>query len=165
MLRALRCQEPDHLPCSFMLFGALKSRCRTYAEFIDEQVAMGLDAVVELPPRPPVVVNDWHNLHGLPVSYDPRVVVREQKVRLPDEERPVLVNHHLETTLRIPVSRRMLVGGMTFQVPGRQSEHSLYLFVKLAMQELRDDQSLADQPVKPTIKSAPAHKPEPASKR
>jgi hypothetical protein len=29
-------------------------------------------------------------------------------------DRPVMVNHHLETTLRVPVDRRMLVGGMTF---------------------------------------------------
>jgi hypothetical protein len=80
-------------------------------------------------------------------------------------DRPQFAVQHLETTLRVPVDRRMLIGGMTFQIPGRPSEQSLYLFVKLAMQELRDDQPSAEGPVMPAIKTAPAHKPEPASKR
>ncbi|MDI7275768.1 MAG: uroporphyrinogen decarboxylase family protein, partial [Anaerolineae bacterium] len=94
MLAALDRQEPDHVPCSFMLFGALKSACGDYAGFVERQLAMGLDAFVELPPRPPVVVNDHYNLHGLPVSYDPRVTIREWKERLPDEEWPILVKEY-----------------------------------------------------------------------
>jgi len=75
-------------------------------------------------------------------------------------ERPQFAVQHLETTLRVPVDRRMLVGGMTFQVPGKPSDQSLYLFVKVAVQELRDDQSSTDQPARPVIKTTPAHKPE-----
>ncbi|MBE3040411.1 MAG: hypothetical protein IMZ62_16570, partial [Chloroflexi bacterium] len=77
MLAALSCQHPDHVPCAFMLYNTLKGRCSSYAEFIERQLAMGLDAVVELPLRPPVVANDYYNLHGLPVNYDPRVTVKE----------------------------------------------------------------------------------------
>jgi hypothetical protein len=55
-------------------------------------------------------------------------------------DRPVLVNHHLETTLRVPVDRRMLVGGMTFTSRPEVGEPNLYLFVKVSVQELRDDQ-------------------------
>ncbi len=94
MLAALACQEPDHAPCSFMLYGGLKDRCTSYAEFVERQLALGLDAVVELPPRPPVVVNDTYNLHGLPVSYDPRVTVHEEIIHPADEEWPVMVKEY-----------------------------------------------------------------------
>jgi hypothetical protein len=94
MLAALNRQEPDHVPCSFMLYGGLKTRCADYTEFIDRQVALGLDTVVELPPRPPVVVNDTYNLHGLPVSYDPAVTVKEWISRRADDEWPVMVKEY-----------------------------------------------------------------------
>ncbi len=94
MLAALDRREPDHVPCSFMIFGALKARCRDYAEFVERQVEMGLDVFVELPPRPPVVVNDYYNLHGLPVVYDPRVEVREWVERPADEPTPVMVKEY-----------------------------------------------------------------------
>ena len=73
MLAALECDLPDHAPCAFMMYKGLKNRCRDYLEFLDAQTAMGLDVVMELPIRPPVVVNDHYNLHGLPVLPDPRV--------------------------------------------------------------------------------------------
>ena len=94
MLAALDCRQPDHVPCAFMIFGALKSRCADYAEFVERQVEMGLDAFVELPPRPPVVVNDYYNLHGLPVSYDPRVTVKEWVEDQPGEAAPVMVKEY-----------------------------------------------------------------------
>jgi uroporphyrinogen-III decarboxylase len=94
LLAALNGQEPDRVPCSFMLYGGLQSRCNTYAEFVEAQLAMGLDAVVELPPRPPIVVNDYYNLHGLPVSYDPRVTVREWIERRPGEDPPLMVKEY-----------------------------------------------------------------------
>jgi hypothetical protein len=52
MLRALDCQETDRTPCSFMLYKALQTASRDYADFIERQVEMGLDAYVQLPPRP-----------------------------------------------------------------------------------------------------------------
>jgi hypothetical protein len=94
MLAALGCEEPDHVPCSFMIFGALKDRCRDYGQFIERQVEMGLDTFVELPPRPPVVINDYYNLHGLPVTYDPRVVVKEWLEKQPGESVPIMVKEY-----------------------------------------------------------------------
>jgi hypothetical protein len=94
MLAALNYQVPDHPPCSFMLYGGLKSECQSYDEFIDRQLELGLDTFVELPVRPPVVVNDYYNLHGLPVSYDPRVTITEEKLRLPGEQWPILVKQY-----------------------------------------------------------------------
>ena len=105
LLAALNLREPDHTPCSFMLYNGLKSTCRDYAEFVERQVEMGLDAFVQLPPRPPVVVNDYYNLHGLPVSYDPRVEIQEWIERPSDEEWPIMVKeyHTPAGTLRTEV--------------------------------------------------------------
>jgi hypothetical protein len=94
MLAALDRRDADFAPCSLMLYGALKSTCRDYAEFIERQVAMGLDTVVELPPRPPQVVNDHYNLHGLPVSYSPQVAIREWIEHPADEEWPIMVKEY-----------------------------------------------------------------------
>jgi len=94
LLAALDRQQPDHIPLSFMIFGALKSRCSSYAEFIERQVELGLDAFVELPPRPPVVVNDYYNLHGLPVSYHPQVQVQEWIEHPAGEEWPIMVKEY-----------------------------------------------------------------------
>ncbi|MEE8389649.1 MAG: uroporphyrinogen decarboxylase family protein [Anaerolineae bacterium] len=94
MLTALNCKVPDRTPCAFMIFGALKSRCKDYAEFVERQVEMGLDAFVELPPRPPVVVNDHYNLHGLSVGYDPQVIVKEWLEEQPGETVPIMVKEY-----------------------------------------------------------------------
>jgi uroporphyrinogen-III decarboxylase len=94
MLAALDFQEPDHTPCSFMLFNALRDRSETYASFIERQMAMGLDAYVQIPPRPPVLVNDYYNLHGLPVNYDPRVTIQEWVEDQPGESVPIMVKEY-----------------------------------------------------------------------
>ena len=91
MLAALECQTPDYVPCSFMIFGALHRKVSTYLAFVEQQVALGLDAYVMLPSRPPVVINDHYNLYGLPVSYAPEVTIDEFVIYPPDEPMPVLV--------------------------------------------------------------------------
>lgn len=91
MLAALSCQTPDHPPCSFMLFGALHQQADTYLDFVKAQLALGLDAVVMLPPRPPRVLNDTYNLHGLPVLFGSDVTIEEQVTHPPDEPTPLLV--------------------------------------------------------------------------
>jgi hypothetical protein len=105
MLTALSAREPDHVPCSFMLFNGLKSTCADYAEFIERQVALGLDAYVQLPTRPPVVVNDHYNLHGLPVSYNPKVKLKEWVEARSEGNDPILVKEYLTPagTLRTEV--------------------------------------------------------------
>lgn len=91
MLSALNCQTPDHPPCSFMIFGALHQRSDSYLDFIGRQLALGLDAFVMVPPRPPVVRNDYFDLYGLPVSYHPEVAISESVIQFPDEITPVMV--------------------------------------------------------------------------
>jgi hypothetical protein len=51
-----------------------------------------------------------------------------------------LLTNRISTTLRVPVERVMLVGGMTFEEQPVPGERSLCLFVRCSVQELRNDQ-------------------------
>lgn len=61
-------------------------------------------------------------------------------------DRPVVQSQRLSTTLRIPVGRPMLIGGMTFSASDTR-DPNLYLFVIARVQELLDDENIADAPV------------------
>jgi hypothetical protein len=63
MLLMLENQTADYIPCSFMLFSALRDKCNTYEEFIEQQLLMGLDVKVELP--------------KLPLRFHPEVKIKE----------------------------------------------------------------------------------------
>ncbi|MCH7687833.1 MAG: hypothetical protein IH899_14310 [Planctomycetes bacterium] len=54
-------------------------------------------------------------------------------------DRPVLRVQRISTTTRVPVNRVMLVGGMTFDDSLDADAANLYLYVKVSVQELRDD--------------------------
>ena len=108
MLAALNCNNQGDIPCSFMLFNGLKDESTDYLDFISRQLDLGLDPYVQIPPRPPVVVNDTYNLHGLPVSYHPLVVVNEWK-EIHGGSRAILVKEYITPagTLRAqPGTRR-----------------------------------------------------------
>ena len=94
LLAAIELRDYDQVPCSFMLHKSLLSRSSDYVDFIQRQLALGLDAFVQLPPRPPVLKNDSYNLHGLPVSYHPEVIIREWKENIPGERWPVLFKEY-----------------------------------------------------------------------
>ena len=64
MLAALQNQESDYVPCSFMIFTALREKCKDPLQFIDRQLELGLDAKAELPEfpirlHPDVRVREW----------------------------------------------------------------------------------------------------------
>lgn len=63
-------------------------------------------------------------------------------------DRPESAVSKLETTIRAPIDRMMLVGGMSFN-QGDDSASDLYLFVKVAVQELRSDEPEAETPKDP----------------
>ena len=77
MLAAIEYREPDYVPLCFMIFSALRSQCRNQYEFVDRQLELGLDAVVDLPVAPPSTQSEHSDLYGLPVWFDPRVQVKE----------------------------------------------------------------------------------------
>ncbi|MDP6779851.1 MAG: uroporphyrinogen decarboxylase family protein [Candidatus Latescibacteria bacterium] len=53
MLAALDCREPDRVPCCFSAFQILNQRCADQSEFVDRQLEMGLDVVVQVSTPPP----------------------------------------------------------------------------------------------------------------
>jgi len=67
-------------------------------------------------------------------------------------DRPRLAIQHLETTVRIPADRRMLVGGMTFEGQPVAGSPNLYLFLKVTVQELRDEVTERDAQAQPDLK-------------
>ena len=79
-------------------------------------------------------------------------------------DRPRLAVQHLETTVRIPADRRMLVGGMTFEGQPAANNPNLYLFLKVAVQELRDEVSERDAQAQPDLKSPARPRPAKAAK-
>jgi hypothetical protein len=107
MLLALDRQQPDHTPCSFMLFGGLWSVSASYLSFVQGLLDLGLDAYVQIPPREPRLMNDFYNLYGLAVNYHPQVCIEERVENRPDERYPILVKqyHTPAGTLRAEVRR------------------------------------------------------------
>ncbi len=80
LLRAIRLQEVDFLPCCFISFTALRNRHQdNWFEVAKAERRMGLDAMLFLPTAPRSRRPDHPDLRGLPVRFDPRVEVREWK--------------------------------------------------------------------------------------
>jgi len=75
-------------------------------------------------------------------------------------DRPLLMTHRFSTTLRVPVDRTMLIGGMTYVSEPEPGQANLYLFLKVSVQELRDD-VIRREPVSQPIKPEPDSKPKP----
>ena len=80
-------------------------------------------------------------------------------------DRPQLMIHRLSTTLRVPIDRLMLIGGMTHANDSGEGSAELYLFLKVSVQELRDDVTRRTPAVEPKpeveAKPKPVVKPRP----
>ncbi|HUT92767.1 MAG TPA: hypothetical protein VMY37_24955 [Thermoguttaceae bacterium] len=80
-------------------------------------------------------------------------------------DRPKLAIHRLSTTLRVPVDRLMLIGGMTQAHGVGEGDAELYLFLRVSVQELRDDVTRRTPAVEPKpeveAKPKPVVKPKP----
>jgi len=77
MLAALEGRETDYVPCSFMIFAALRSRCDSDAEFVRRQVEMGLDAFVATASWASARNPEHRDLPGIDLRYSPEVQVRQ----------------------------------------------------------------------------------------
>ncbi len=73
-------------------------------------------------------------------------------------DRPRLLTQRLAMTLRAPVDRVMLVGGMTLSTKPQRDEPTLYLFLRATVQELREDvkKSAPIEPAQGEEKEGPA---------
>ncbi len=77
MLAALECREVDYVPCSFMIFAALRARCDSDEEFVRRQVEMGLDPVVATASWASARNPEHRDLPGIDVRYGLEVKVRQ----------------------------------------------------------------------------------------
>lgn len=85
MLRALRREPTDHVPCSFMSFTALRRRCHEdLYELVLAERAMGIDSFLFIPSAPRPERLDHPDLRGLPVRFAPEVSVKEGRADTPD---------------------------------------------------------------------------------
>ena len=77
MLAALACAEVDYVPCSFMIFAALRGRCNSDEEFVRRQVAMGLDPFVATASWASARNPEHRDLPGIDLRYPEQVQVRQ----------------------------------------------------------------------------------------
>ena len=165
MLLALDRREPDHTPCSFMLFGGLWSGSASYLAFIQGLLDLSLDAYVQIPPREPRLMNDFHNLYGCAVNYHPKVRIEEWVENRSEERYPILVKQYhtpagiLSTEVRrtedwrygnhIPFLDDYLSSrSLKFLVEGSEDLDKLaYLLVKPTPEEAAAFQSVSRAPI------------------
>ena len=78
LLRTMRREPADHIPCCFMLFNALQQRCREDAyEQAKAERDMGLDSYLFIPAIPRRERPESPNLRGLPVRLGSSVKTKE----------------------------------------------------------------------------------------
>jgi hypothetical protein len=78
MLRALHQQTPDHIPCAFMSFTALRRQVHeNLYELARCELAMGLDSFLFIPSAGRPLRGEHPDLRGLPVRFHPAVRTRE----------------------------------------------------------------------------------------
>lgn len=75
MMAAIECRESDHVPLCFMIFSTLRNKSKDPFDFVDKQLELGLDAVIDIPLTPPVD----SDLRGLPVEFGPKIQIRERR--------------------------------------------------------------------------------------
>ncbi len=76
VLDAVSFRETDYVPCCFSAFSALRQKCADQREFLDRELAMGLDAVTDF--------------GELPVRHDSRVTNRQWREDVAGSPYPVL---------------------------------------------------------------------------
>jgi uroporphyrinogen-III decarboxylase len=78
LLRALRGQDVDYIPCSFMSFTILRKQVNEdWYELARREQEMGLDPMLFIPSAPRPARLDHPDLRGLPLRFDPAVRKRE----------------------------------------------------------------------------------------
>jgi len=86
LLRALHHQRPDHVPCCFMSFTALRRRCQeNLYELVKAERAMGLDSFLFIPTLPRPERPEHPELRGLPVRFHPAVETKESREYVPGQ--------------------------------------------------------------------------------
>ena len=80
MLAAINGQTPDHIPCSFISFTALRKRhAENLYELAKAELGMGLDSFLFIPSLSRPQRPDHPDLRGLPIRFSSRVKLVEQR--------------------------------------------------------------------------------------
>lgn len=90
LLRALKHEPPDYVPCAFMSFAAMRGRCQDAYEVVEQELALGLDSWLFIPSSWRGQRPNHPDLRGLPVRLPPDVKTLLWVENLPDEPFPVL---------------------------------------------------------------------------
>lgn len=90
MLTAIDCGTPDHVPLAFMIFGVLEQQCASPFEFLERQIELGVDTVVDLFRLNADEMADCSDAYGPPVRFGPEVEVREWREPEGDGRYPLL---------------------------------------------------------------------------
>ena len=78
MLRTIRLQETDHIPCCFMSFTIMRKRLNeNWFEVAKAELSMGIDSMLFIPSAPRAARKDHPDLRGLPVRFSPEVKTSE----------------------------------------------------------------------------------------
>ncbi len=94
MLAAITGGELDYVPCSFMIFYALREKSRDDLDFVKRQVELGLDAVVELTTWVTGCGDDNGDLPGPPLRFHPEVRIHDWTE---DTAKGKLINRRYDT--------------------------------------------------------------------
>lgn len=107
LLQALRRERPDHVPCCFMSFTALRRRCREdFFELVKAERAMGLDSFLFIPTAPRPLRRDHPDLRGLPVRFHSAVETKEWREDVPGDY-PLLHKEYLTPAGKLRTSVRL----------------------------------------------------------
>ncbi len=117
MLAAITGKEADVVPCAFMLFSNLRSRCQTEAEFVGQQLAMGLDACTHvgyLEPslHPDATEKTWTSQEGGDTLFHRRIDTPKgtlTQVVVQSGGWPTIDNFHPFSDYIVPRAREVLV--------------------------------------------------------
>jgi Uroporphyrinogen decarboxylase (URO-D) len=78
MLSSIQLEEPDHIPCAFMIFTAKRNQLNEdLYELAKAELAMGLDSFLFIPSAGRPLRPEHPDLRGLPVRFDEHVFTRE----------------------------------------------------------------------------------------
>jgi len=79
LLSAFACERPPRIPCCLMSFRIMRDRCRDWYEVAEQEMALGLDPMLFIPPAERHERPEHPELRGLPIRFHPEVVTREWK--------------------------------------------------------------------------------------
>ena len=107
ILRTIKYEESDHIPCCFMSFSALRNRLNDdMYELVKAELEMGLDSLLFIPYLPRHARADHPDLRGLPIEFFPEVRINEWR-EMVDNSFDILHKEYLTPACTLSTSVRL----------------------------------------------------------